>query len=112
MPAACLSISSLSVNENDLISIAFAYFPFYTVKRFPSWMPGGRFKKQVVHARECIRDMYDVPFKMVREKMVRRFHALVRMCFHKLYVGVRHCVVLVYFNPSGTMPRRWEAISR
>ncbi|KAK7687301.1 hypothetical protein QCA50_009806 [Cerrena zonata] len=61
-----VGIAERATTETALIgsagSMLVDFFPI--LKHFPSWMPGGRFKKKVTHARKCIRDMYDVPYNM------------------------------------------------
>ena len=41
------------------------------MKLIPFWCPGGGFKTKAAVAAKCVRDLYDVPYDMVREKMVR-----------------------------------------
>lgn len=42
-----------------------------TVIHIPEWLPGGGFKKQAREWRKLSEDMVEVPYQMVKTRMVR-----------------------------------------
>lgn len=58
----CEAVSSSATGKKILT--------LYIVKHIPTWMPGSAFKRQAAEWRQASRAMLEMPFEMVKDKMV------------------------------------------
>ena len=76
------------------------------MKLIPRWCPGGGFKIKAAVAAKCVRDLYDVPYNMVREKMVRVASDDDSYCHKLLLLDFRKQVPRDHHLPP-TLSRSW-----
>lgn len=80
---ATMLVDFFPISEYRRLQASFKYLIIYVVKLIPEWCPGGGFKTKAAVAHKYVSELYEVPYRMVREKMVSQDIYTLPVTVHK-----------------------------
>jgi hypothetical protein len=80
------------------------------VRYIPTWFPGAKFKRDAQSIKPNVRAQFEVPYDMVKEKMVIASNSNSDGKFDGNLKEMRECCTFVHFEPHGVLFKGWSYI--